>query len=158
MLPIDNDRFCKSLTGAASGFFSDAQRASDETFATLTIEDAVALTALARAVTTVVGLEPSSVDRAAVELLANIESHGQDARALLQGFVDYSAGCRRERALAARARRNAPGSVNLTLEPGAIQLTLPPPGAVERVTTIERDEQRLIRQTVSRDLPVWRSI
>jgi len=55
----------------------------------------------------------------------------------------------------------ADGAVQVTVPPspvtiaeGAVQVTVPPAVQVERVTTVERDEQRLIRSTRTRDVPV----
>jgi HK97 family phage portal protein len=42
----------------------------------------------------------------------------------------------------------------VTIAKGAVQVSLPPPVHVERVTTVERDAQRLISQTRTRDVPV----
>jgi len=42
------------------------------------------------------------------------------------------------------------------IDPGAVAITLPPPIAVERVQTVERDRDKLIQTTRTRDVPIVR--
>lgn len=93
---------------------------------------------------------PVTIDRGAVQVdarttIAAAEHHTHIDKGAIAIDVDVAA------PPPARIELHA-GDVHI--EPGAVAVTLPPPVAVERVTEVDRDENRLIVQTRTRDVPI----